>query len=169
MPTIRLTHLYVHCDAVNCFCSWGSETIAACIEELDGWALSYFSPHRVPAFLSLKSQVTKAKPNRPNYRGWAEPSRSLRQNIRPMFGVNRTSVQLYPTVLTVTMLWQYFDRDPLNWGNNLRFSTNIWLWDLWLAECRVGVIYSTKRRCLFISTGGRRNATHQQILFISHG
>jgi len=46
------THLYVHCDAAR---------LAACIEELDGWALSYFSPRRGPAFLSLKSQATTAK------------------------------------------------------------------------------------------------------------
>jgi len=28
-------------------------------------------------------------------RGWTEPSRNLRRNIRPMFGVNQTSVHLY--------------------------------------------------------------------------
>jgi len=40
------THLYVHCecDAVNCAAE--AARLAACIEELDGWALSYFSPHR---------------------------------------------------------------------------------------------------------------------------
>jgi len=53
------THLYVHCDAVNCAAE--AARIAACIEELDGWALSYFSPRRGPAFLSLKSQATTAK------------------------------------------------------------------------------------------------------------
>jgi len=53
------THLYVHCDAVNCVAE--AARLVACIEELDGWALSYFSPHRGPAFLSLKSQATTAK------------------------------------------------------------------------------------------------------------
>jgi len=53
------THLYVHCDAVNCAAD--AVRLAACIEELDGWALSYFSPRRGPAFLSLKSQATTAK------------------------------------------------------------------------------------------------------------
>jgi len=38
------THLYVHCDAMNCAAE--AARLAACIEELDGWALSYFSPHR---------------------------------------------------------------------------------------------------------------------------
>jgi len=37
------THLYAHCDAVNCAAE--AARLAACIEELDGWALSYFSPH----------------------------------------------------------------------------------------------------------------------------
>jgi len=53
------THLYVHCDAVNCAAE--AARLAACIEELDCWALSYFSPRRGPAFLSLKSQATTAK------------------------------------------------------------------------------------------------------------
>lgn len=53
------THLYVHCDAVNCAAE--AARLAACIEELDGWALSYLSFGRGPAFLSLKSQATTAK------------------------------------------------------------------------------------------------------------
>jgi len=46
------THLYHHCDAVNCAAE--AARIAACIEELDGWALSYFSPRRGPAFFESK-------------------------------------------------------------------------------------------------------------------
>jgi len=53
------THLYVHCDAVNCAAE--AARLAACIEELGGWALSYFSLRRGPPFLSLKSQATTAK------------------------------------------------------------------------------------------------------------
>jgi len=52
-------HLYVHCDAVNCAAE--AARLAACIEELDGWELFYFSSRRGPAFLSLKSQATTAK------------------------------------------------------------------------------------------------------------
>jgi len=47
------THLCVHCDAVTCAAE--AARLAACIEKLDGWALSYFSPR------SLKSQATTAK------------------------------------------------------------------------------------------------------------
>ena len=46
------THLHVHCDAVNCAAE--AARLAACIEELNSWALSYFSPRRGPAFLSLQ-------------------------------------------------------------------------------------------------------------------
>ena len=45
------THLYVHCDAVN----YAAEAarLAACIEELDSWALSYFSLRR-----GVESKIT---------------------------------------------------------------------------------------------------------------
>ena len=48
-------HLYVHCDAVNCAAE--AAKLAACIEELDGLALSYFSPCMQRAGL-FESKIT---------------------------------------------------------------------------------------------------------------
>jgi len=54
--------------------------------------------------------------------GWAQPSRSLRSNIRWMFGINRTSVHLYFLLTWKTENWEkrrriflFLEKMTLSW------------------------------------------------------